>query len=216
MRLWSSANPFHTAETPERSHIKPECVRITDSQDGWCSQRCWPCMLGATQITYYFCVRYLQWQSHSIDTGPLCICLPALSLNPTAPTPPRFSTEHIWRWASTLAEEYQCVNGSLFPLRLSLWFSFGQRRLLAGGDVCRPHENLRLYFLKRPLYPDHTFSQLILQLRYPVQNPLGVTEPPLAAETFSDWFCLWVQWECDWPSSPAVDGWMVIKGQGCW
>lgn len=37
---------------------------------------------GATQITYYFSVDYLQSQSHGIDTGPLCICLPVLSLNP--------------------------------------------------------------------------------------------------------------------------------------
>lgn len=32
--LWSSANPHNTAETPEQSHIKPECVRLSDSQDG--------------------------------------------------------------------------------------------------------------------------------------------------------------------------------------
>lgn len=85
--------------------------------------------------------------------------------SPPPPTPPLFSTEHIWRWASTSAEEYQCVNGSLFLLRLSLWFSFGQKRLLAWGDVCRPHENLCLSFLKRPHCTD---SQLILRLRYPV------------------------------------------------
>lgn len=71
---------LHTSETPEHSHVEPECVRITDSQDGWSSQRCWPCMLGATQITYYFSVHYLEPRSHCIDTGTLCICLPALSL----------------------------------------------------------------------------------------------------------------------------------------
>lgn len=57
---------------------------------------------------------------------------------------------------------------SLFPLRLSLWFSFGQKRLLARGDVCRPHENLCLSFLKRPLC---TNSQLILQLISSVKSP---------------------------------------------
>lgn len=63
--LWSSAKPFHTAETPKRTHIHPERVRITGSQDCLCSQRCWPCMVegGGTQITYYFSVHYLQLQS---------------------------------------------------------------------------------------------------------------------------------------------------------
>lgn len=189
--LWSSAKPLSYSWNPwTLAHPTRKCQNHRQQ----CSQRCWPCMLGTTQITYYFSVHYLQSQSCSIDTGPLCICLPALSLNPLTappPTPPLFSTEHIWRWASTSAEEYQCVNGSLFPLRLSLWFSFGQKRLLAWGDVCRPHENLCLSFLKRPHCTD---SQLILRLRYPVWNHLGMTEHPLAVETFSDWLGLCASW----------------------
>lgn len=143
------------------------------------------------------------------------VCLLCPSIAPPPPTPPLFSTEHIWRLASTLAEEYQCVNCSLFPLRLSLWLSFSQGRFLAGGDVCHLHENVSLYFLKRPLCTDYTFSKLLLQLRYAVWNDFGMTEHPLAVETF--YFFVLFELQCDWPTPPpAVDGLMVIKGQGCW
>lgn len=31
--LWSSAKPFHAAETPKHTHVHPERVRSTVSQD---------------------------------------------------------------------------------------------------------------------------------------------------------------------------------------
>lgn len=116
----------------------------------------------------------------------VCLFCPSTRKGPHSSSSLSLSPEHIWHWASTLAEEYQCVNGSLFPLRLSLWFSFGQKRLLARRDVCRPLENLCLYFLKRPLCTDYAFSQLILKLKCLIQNHLGMQEHPLAAEAFLD------------------------------
>lgn len=135
-------------------------------------------MLGATQITYYFSVHYLQSESHSFDTGPLCICLPALSLNSTPP--PQLLSSLLNTFGTILPLWLKNINVSVvafFPLRLSLWFSFGKKRLLRGHVRC-PHENLRLYFQKRPLCSNYTFSQLIFQLRCLVQNHLGNDRAP--------------------------------------
>lgn len=115
------------------------------------------------------------------------------------PTAPCSSTPLYWTHLVLgfhLAEEYQCANASLFPLRLSLWFSFVQKRFLAQRDVFRPHENLCLYFLKKPFCTD-----FVLQPRYLVWNHLGMTEHRLSAETFSDSFVceavgvkVWLTW----------------------
>lgn len=135
----------------------------------------------------------------------VCLLFPSV-----APTPPLLYWTHL-ALGFHLAEEYQCVNGSLFPLRLSLRFSFSQKGLLAQRGVCRPHENLCLYFLKRPLCTGYTFSQLILQLRCLVRNHLGMIEHPLAAETFSDSsVCVAVGVKV-WPTWLSCCGWMDVN-----
>lgn len=99
-------------------------------------------MLGPLKL--HIILVFIIFSSRAIAQGLfVSVCL----FCPSTPTPPLHSTEHIWHWASSLAVDHQCVNGSLFPLRLSLWFSFGQERLLAEVDVCHPHENCFLLFL---------------------------------------------------------------------
>ena len=69
---------------------------------------------GGTQITYYFSVHYLQSQSHSIDTGPLCICLPVLSLNP----PPRLLSSPLNTFGSGLPLWLKNTSVSMVPFFL--------------------------------------------------------------------------------------------------
>lgn len=52
--------------------------------------------------------------------------------------------------------------------------AFCQSRLLAGGDVCRPHENECLYFLKRPL--SAAARSLVLTAHFAAQIS-GVNSP---------------------------------------
>ena len=121
---------------------------------------------GPTPITCYLSVHYLWSQSVSSDTGPLCIFLPALSLNPlAAPVPPVFSTERIFSAGlplllkNTIVSMVPFFSPSAPVLLVRLWLEEAWRH------VCRPHENLSLFFLQRPL---HTNLQLILLLRHPV------------------------------------------------
>lgn len=145
------------------------------------------------------------------------VCLLCPLNPPTAPTPPLLSTEHIWHRASPLAEEYQRVNGSPFPLRLSLWFSFGQRRLLAGGDVCRPHENVSLFPQKATLHQPHVLTAHFAAQMSSVKSTWPDRIPTCSWNFFRlILFVGQLKLKCDLPSSPAVDGWMVIKGQGGW
>lgn len=69
---------------------------------------------GATQITYYFSVHYLQSQSHGIDTGPLCICLPVLSLNP----PPRLRSSPLNTFGTGLPLWLKNTSVSMVPFFL--------------------------------------------------------------------------------------------------
>lgn len=130
------------------------------------------------------------------------------------PTAPNAFTPLYWTHSVLgfhLTEEYRCVNASLFPLRLSLWFSFVQKRFFPKRDVFRPHENLCLCFLKKPFCTNFAFSQLILQLRYLVWNHLGVTEhppPTPAAETFSDSFVCEAVRDKVWLTLLSSCGWM--------
>lgn len=161
-------NLFHAAENPRNtSHIQPERVRITHS----------PERLGAASSTDLVCWRILNLHiiivfiifSHRATTltqGPFVSVFFFCSVPQTlltAPTPPLFSSEHIWL---PLLLKNTTVSMVLFSASASVpfAFSFGQNWALAYADVCRPHENLCLSVLERP---NRLSSQLILQLRYP-------------------------------------------------
>lgn len=160
---------FMQLKTPQNtSHIQPERVRIAHG----------PERLGAASGTDL--VRWRTLNLH-ISTAFIIFSRRATTLtqglfvsvfffllcpsNP--PHRPHTSTlpqrTHL---ASSSAEEYHCINGSLFCLcvRPFFAFSFGPNSALAYADVCHPHENLCLSVPKRP---NRLSSQLILQLTYP-------------------------------------------------
>lgn len=207
--LWSSAKPFHTAETPKRTHIHPERVRITGSQDRLCSQRCWPCLLegGGTQITYYFSVHYLQLQSKRLDTEPLCICLSAPSPNPlTAPAPPVSLLSTVVSGLPLLLKNTIVSLVLALFSAVSLWFCFCEKRVLACEDVCHLRENVPFIF-SRLILPDQTSS---------VKSPRHVRTPSCSRSVFIG-PVRQLQWKHDCSSCPPfVDGWLVINGLGCW
>lgn len=130
--------PVELVQTPF-IQLKPPNTRtsnqnMSESHMSWCSQWCWPCMLGATQITYYFSVHYLESQSHGIDTGPLCICLPALS----PPYPPRLLSSLLNTFGTGLPLWLKNTSVSMVPFFLCACL-FGSALARGGlwlGETC--------------------------------------------------------------------------------
>lgn len=174
---------------------------------------------GATQITYYFSVHYLQSQSYSIDTGPLCICLPALSLNPHRP--PRLLSSPLNTFGAGLPLWLKNTSVSMVPFFLRAC-PFGSALARGGfwlGETCAALMKICVSISSKGHSAPTTHSHSSFCSSH-VQREITLAwqSHPLAVETFSDLILFVDQLElkCDRPGSPAVDGWVVIKGQGCW
>lgn len=135
-------NLFHAAENPRNtSHIQPERVRITHGPErlGAASSTdlvCWRTLNLHISIVFIIFSRRATTLTQGSFVSVFFLLCPS---NP--PHRPHTSTlpqrTHL---ASSSAEEYHCINGSLFCLCVRPFLLSALARTYA--DVCRPDENL--------------------------------------------------------------------------
>lgn len=196
VRLWSSANPFHTTETPELSHIKPESVRITDSQDGWSSQRCRPCMLGGPLKLHIILVFIIFSHRATALTQGLfvSVCL----LCPSTPTAPHASSLLHWThlalgfhfgWRIPVCQWFPFSSAPV-PL-VQLWpeeaFGWGRRVPLSWKFVSLFPQKATLRRLR--ILTAHFAARMSSE-----KSPWRGRATHSQSKHFLTWSCLWISW----------------------
>lgn len=213
-------NLFHAAENPRNtSHIQPERVRITHG----------PERLGAASSTDLVCWRTLNLhisivfiifsrRATTLTQGPFVsvfffFCSVPQTLL-TAPTPPLFPSEHIWL---PLLLKNTTVSMVLFSASASVPFCF-QLWPELGTGLCRRVPPSRKFVslcsgkAKPPQLTSH-FAAHISSMKSPWHDGT----PARSWNIFRLMvFVCWSKLKHDCPHSPSVDGWIVIRGQGCW
>lgn len=175
-------------------------------------------LVWATQITYYFSFDYLQSQSHGIDTGPLCICLPALSPSPPATPPPlRLLSSALNTFGAGLPLWLKNTLVSMVPFFLCAC-PFGSALARGGfwpGETCAALMKICVSVSSKgqTLRKLHILTAHFVAQMASAKSPWHDRTPTRNLNIFR---LILLKLKCDQPGSPAVDGWIVIKGQGCW